>query len=298
MKKRLLLLSLALLACLALSAPAWAVHNVSDESDFRMRLENTGAGEYEVLTLQNNITISDYLVVQEGAAVTVKLNGYTIDRGLAGQNAVANGYVFLVKGTLQLSGTGSVTGGNNTGNGGGVYVEPSGSFMINGGIISGSTATTNGGGVFVFHSSYNVSGGKIINNLSGSSGGGGIAISDASTFIVGGTALVDTSNKAGNIEQVYGWATGATIVELSSQSDALNATVSSPAQSNNARLVAASYDASGKMVAAKTVSLGTAALNRRDFNTGLAVSAGLTYKVMLLDGATFAPLCPAWSGGF
>ena len=105
------------------------------------------------------------LQVPSGKPVTLDLNGNTINRGLTGQDAREDGYVISVSGTLNLtdSGTdGTITGGNNISDGGGVYVATGGTFTMTGGTISGNSAQY-GGGVYVTGTgaTFTMSGGTI-----------------------------------------------------------------------------------------------------------------------------------------
>ncbi|MBR2698310.1 MAG: hypothetical protein IKE76_06925 [Clostridia bacterium] len=71
------------------------------------------------------------LKIPSGKYVTLDLAGHTIDRNLSSRTDI--GSVIIVNGTLTVkdSGTGgTITGGNNNGNGGGVYVANSGAFTM------------------------------------------------------------------------------------------------------------------------------------------------------------------------
>ena len=83
------------------------------------------------------------LVVPAGKTVMLELNGHTINRNLA--EAVENGSVIINNGTLAIMGEGQITGGNTTGNGGGVLNN--GTFTLYAGEISGNAAAL-GGGVY------------------------------------------------------------------------------------------------------------------------------------------------------
>ena len=63
--------------------------------------------------------------------------------------------------------------------------------------------------------------------------------------------------------------------------------------SGSATLAAACYDDSGRLVSVRTISVKTCI--NSDISTGLAVTPGYTYKLMLLDRKTNVPLCKAWS---
>ena len=139
-----------------------------------------------------------YLTIPSGRYVTLDLNGHTLDRNLA--NAVNNGYVIKVQGTLTLNdssnpNTGVITGGNNE-NGGGVFVAV-GSFTMTGGAISGNTTNSYGGGVYATGGSFTMTGGTITGNTS-SSYGGGVNLSGSGSFtMTGGTITGNAANASG-----------------------------------------------------------------------------------------------------
>ena len=97
--------------------------------------------------------------------------------------------------------TGSITGGNTTGTGGGVRVKSGGSFTLSGGAIEGNHAKNAGGGVYVSGSGarFTLAGGSIENNTA--KNGAGVAedgagyISVSSGFVNGNTA----SNNGGGV---------------------------------------------------------------------------------------------------
>ena len=161
------------------------------------------------VTLTNDVTAgrSDtYLTVPEGIAVTLDLNGYTIDRHLGG--SVTYGNVIDVRGDLTLTdssatneektnGTGKITGGWNLGkgvannlpesnNGGGVSVY-GGKFTLAGGSITGNKAGYSGGGVYVHqNSTFIMSGGSISDNVSAFDGAGLYVAGESSATITSG----------------------------------------------------------------------------------------------------------------
>ena len=70
----------------------------------------------------------------------------TINRALT--TAVADGYVIKVEGGLTICDSksgGRITGGNNSGFGGGVVVEDGGKFTLESGTITGNSARDIGG---------------------------------------------------------------------------------------------------------------------------------------------------------
>ena len=95
------------------------------------------------------------LTVPAGNPVTINLNGHTIDRGLMGEGKTAqpDGNVITVNGTLTVtdSGTGgTITGGNNSGYGGGVIVSgENAKFTLAGSAIVTGNSALKGGGVYV-----------------------------------------------------------------------------------------------------------------------------------------------------
>ena len=76
--------------------------------------------------------------------ITLNLNTYTINRSLA--TAIDDGFVIKVESgyTLTITGTGTIRGGNNTGNGGGIYID-GGTLVLSGGSITSNIAATGGG---------------------------------------------------------------------------------------------------------------------------------------------------------
>ncbi len=156
---------------------------------------------------------SSYLSVPENTTVTLDLNGHTIDRGLANASAIENGYVITVRGNLTVkdsstAGTGIITGGNTTGNGGGVYVA-SGSFTLAGGTITGCKASGDsnvhayGGGVFVDkNAAFTMTGGTISRNTAKYNGGygGGVCVSGGTfTMSDGSISNNKTADNGGGV---------------------------------------------------------------------------------------------------
>ena len=172
------------------------------EYDAYIRLDNdvifgTGGGEYQddALEISSNTNVHIHL----------NLNGHRIDRNLKNLSAVENGYVIEVSGgTLSLyddsnEKTGAITGGKNTGNGGGVYVTGEDSnFNMDGGTISGNIANgNNGGGVYVASGgTFNINGGTISDNTAGYGGG---------VYVSGGSFTMKTGSMiSGNTVSVWG----------------------------------------------------------------------------------------------
>ena len=85
--------------------------------------------------------------------LTIDLNGYTIDRGLANEDAIADGNV-ITNHAIELyiidtssKKTGRITGGNNLGNGGGI-INDNDTLELDGVTVSGNKCRGNGGGIW------------------------------------------------------------------------------------------------------------------------------------------------------
>ena len=145
------------------------------------------------------------LQVPPGVTAVLDLAGHKVDRH-AGDTAEADANVIFVHGgnlTLDDSSsgkTGTLTGGNVTGNGGGgVYV--SGTFTMNGGTISGNTSRYFGGGVCVGSGTFTMNGGTISGNTSWY--GGGVCVGSGTFTMNGGTISGNTSGYGGGVH-VFG----------------------------------------------------------------------------------------------
>lgn len=120
---------------------------------------------------------------------TLNLGSYKIDRKLS--TATENGYVIKVESgkTLTITGTGQITGGNNSGNGGGIFVD-GGTLVLSGGNITGNTAAL-GGGVYN-GGTLQMSGAPIVTGNTG----GNVYLPDGHTTI---TLLGTMNGSDGNI---------------------------------------------------------------------------------------------------
>ena len=221
MKRRFLALVLA--GCLAavLSTAAWAMSPtaVSTADELTAALGNAAVTSIQ---LTGNIDISSTLVVTKD--VTLDLNGFVlkitgsgsvikIESGtltLVDSNTSAehkftddNGLWKLddngdkvVKGGVITGGTGSTyTYGNSftvtyRDCGGGVFVAPGASFVMEGGNIVGCSAGKSGGGVFVAPgASFVMEGGNIVGCSAGKSGGGGVKVTNDGDFKMSGGTI-------------------------------------------------------------------------------------------------------------
>ena len=92
-------------------------------------------------------------------------------------------------GTFTMNG-GTISGNTTSGAGGGVYVGGSGTFTMNGGTISGNTARISGGGVYLYGLTVNftMNGGTISGNTA--KDGGGVYVASNSKFTMKGDAII------------------------------------------------------------------------------------------------------------
>ncbi len=162
---------------------------------------------------------STELEVPSGVTAVLDLAGHKVDRH-AGDTAEADANLIFVHGgnlTLDDSSsgkTGTLTGGNSTGNGGGVYV--SGTFTMNGGTISGNTSMQHGGGVCVSSGTFTMNGGTISGNTSGY--GSGVYVENNTGFQISGGATVTGNALNGAANNVY-LKTGFTITVIGALTD-------------------------------------------------------------------------------
>ncbi|MCR5532086.1 MAG: hypothetical protein K6F26_09595 [Lachnospiraceae bacterium] len=164
-------------------------------SVLQTRINNTTNGG--TLTLDQDYTAlsnDGCISIAPDKIITIDLNGHTINRGLA--KATPGGNVILNSGTLTIkdSGTGGkITGGNNTGNGGGI--NNNGTLILESGSITGNNAAS-GGGIYNNGTLKLQTGDKTI-NISGNAAG---TASDNNVYLLNGkTITVDSIPAAGSI---------------------------------------------------------------------------------------------------
>ena len=155
--------------------------------------------EEKLVTLDDNYTaVAGDNPLTIGGEVTIDLNGHTINRGL-GSSATTNGNVITVTSTGNLtikdtSTGGTITGGFNSGNGGGIINE--GTLNIEGGRITGNKSTGNGAGIYHNGTSVTMKDAPIINSNTKNSAANNIYLtSDKKLTIVDG----GLNGSAGNI---------------------------------------------------------------------------------------------------
>ena len=134
--------------------------------------------------------------------------------------AIYGGGVYVIGGTLKLSGSASVSGNKAEGStsyGGGVYVQDVSGFTMSGNaVISKNYATSgasgsSGGGVFLTTSSFTMSGGTISGNVanntslnSGTNTGGGVSVFYNSTFTMEGGTIGGSGPGDANLAHIGG----------------------------------------------------------------------------------------------
>ena len=154
---------------------------------------------------------SGRIYVPASAKIVLDLNGNTINRNLT--SAIANGSVIYVDGgSLEITdssvndGVGTITGGNNTGNGGGIYVNNCGVLTLEKGLISNNLALTGGGVYNDTDSTFTMNGGEISGNSTNetisSANGGGVA--NRGVFTLNDGAIINNAaNYGGAGVQLY-----------------------------------------------------------------------------------------------
>ena len=189
-------------------------YNIQASGNEGLTAGTTGNGRSLSYTGYTNVTIN---LTGSGGVRTITLTGngslFTIESGVTlalGTNITLEGYgsnnasVVRVNGagTLEMKTGSKIINNESNTNGGGVYVNTSGTLTMNGGEISGNIctgATNRGGGVYVNEgATFTMSGGDISDNeANGSSGNGGGVYVFNGTFALSGTAKI-IGNKATN----------------------------------------------------------------------------------------------------
>ena len=144
---------------------------------------------------------NDGALVVSGNMV-LDLNGHTLNRNRAA--AETDGCVFKVESGASLTIiNGTITGGWNSGSGGGIYSE--GDLTLNGVVVVNNKCTATGGGIYCKTGSFNMTGGGIIRNqttVNGNpAGGGGIYADLVAAFEMNNVTVTENStiSKGGGI---------------------------------------------------------------------------------------------------
>jgi len=146
------------------------------------------------IKLLRDVNTTTAVTINSGKTVVLDLDGHRIDRGLT--SATANGNVFNVLGSLTVNdsaGGGMITGGYNSGYGGGIYVT--GTFTLKAGSVLLNRSSSNGGGIYATSAGVvNIEGGEVRLNASMSKGGGIYA--EGACVIKGGEIKENTAATA------------------------------------------------------------------------------------------------------
>ncbi len=193
---------------------------------------------------------SGALCVPAGKKIVLDLAGHTLNRGLSSKSAVAGGGVISVyDSTLTITdsvGGGKITGGNTTGDGGGITISTSNysvgsNVYLNGGAITDNKAKDGGGVYSGGYTNFCMYGGEISYNTA-TSKGGGIRWGDPTGAEVNGGKITHNTAGAqgGGIYSSYFINSGINNAEISyNTSSGLGSGVYSeyPATYNNAKII-------------------------------------------------------------
>ena len=146
-------------------------------NDLQQRINEADSGDTVNLICSCKAAADDTaLVIPSGKELTIDLKGFSIDRGLAGKQAVEGGNVITNNGILTIKDSsgnksGKITGGNNTGNGGGIISDNYYTFTLESGSITGNKSGGSGGGIW--GSGWVViKDGSVTGNVAAENGGG------------------------------------------------------------------------------------------------------------------------------
>ncbi|MBO4539022.1 MAG: right-handed parallel beta-helix repeat-containing protein, partial [Clostridia bacterium] len=131
------------------------INEVDSWAELQARI--TAADSGTTISLRQDVTAEagDTALTFPAKTLVLNLNGHTIDRGLTSASACADGSVMtlaqeaiLTISNASMGNNYSITGGNTTGNGGGIYVGPSARLTLNNVALVYNNAL-NGGGIYV-----------------------------------------------------------------------------------------------------------------------------------------------------
>ena len=165
MKKLLSLILTILLMLTLFPVVAMAASSAGTYSDLQGAISGATDGVATTVTLSADIAdMTAYLSIPAGKNIVIELNGHSIDRNLS--TAAVDGCVIKVASGSTLTvqdtvGGGMITGGNNSGFGGGIY--NAGTLYLSGGSVSANTGAGFGGGIYNA-GSFTMSGGMISYN--------------------------------------------------------------------------------------------------------------------------------------
>ena len=204
------------------------VKTVSTAVDI-LRKANEGNTQIDgTIMVSGATTITNEVQVQSGETLTVKGTGtgasITNDKGrvfniasggsltlgenitLTGTNDTGNGgAVYVNCGTFTMKADSKITG-SSASYGGGVYVDSKGTFTMGGGTISKNSASgggasgggASGGGVCISGGTFTMSGGAVISGNTATSSGGGVFVSESGKFTMEGGTIGGTGGGSPN----------------------------------------------------------------------------------------------------
>lgn len=222
------------LGCISLAADVYAMDEQTEVTTWE-ELQATFNKGGEII-LKRSVTAGQSdgpLIIPGGVQVTLNLNGRNIDRGLENAEARSDGCIIINNGRLTITDSsygykGRITGGNNSGDGGGIVnkgvlvlengtithnkagksgggIHNTGRLTMTGGIISYNTAVSFHGGGIYNSGTLTLSGGQIQKNeasKSEESKGQGGGILQNGTMEVSGNPIVK-DNAAGHGDNIY-----------------------------------------------------------------------------------------------
>lgn len=214
-------------------------------TDYNAKLMTQWDVLQEQLTAGGEVTLNqDYTAISGDGplsvtgTVTIDLNGFTINRGLS-SSATTNGNVITVTSTGNLtikdtSTGGKITGGFNSGNGGGIINQ--GTLAIERGTITGNKSTGNGAGIYHNGTSLTMIGAPTITGNTKSSAANNVYLTTGKTIAIGAGGLTTGASIGVTLQSVKGtFTTGATsAVNTYFSSD--DARLQVVADGNNAKL--------------------------------------------------------------
>ena len=225
----------------AVNAPATGsifapVNSVSKAVDI-LRKANLGGNYNGTIMVSGKTTIEDEIKVENGESLTVKGMGadasikntsgrvFNIASGgsltlgenitLTGTNDIGNGGAVYVNGGTFTMKAGSKITKSSASYGGGVYVDSKGTFTMGGGTISKNSASSidasgtgaSGGGVCISEGTFTMSGDAVISGNTAISSGGGVFVSERGDFTMKGGTIggpeAGSANSAENGGGVY-----------------------------------------------------------------------------------------------
>ena len=167
-------------------------------------LKETLATESGTITIYKDLSDDSNVGALIVSHTTVlDLNGHTLDRNRTAETA--NGCVIKVENGANLTIiNGTITGGRNSGSGGGIYSE--GDLTLNGVVVVNNECRELGGGIYCHGGTFNMTGGGVIRNETThdnltTAGGGGIHADGVTAFEMNNVIVTEnkTVSKGGGI---------------------------------------------------------------------------------------------------